>query len=94
MPRITSELPQLLWHGEEPLRNLSCAENGPVLGEVSRILVNRQTIQTCVVNSVIYLTGVADNVVNDTGVATLTTRTPDRLDAVMVGLAWCVGLYD
>ena len=56
-PRIPSELPRLFWHGEERSLKLSCAENGPVLDEIRRILVHLQNIQTGVVNNVIYDTG-------------------------------------
>ena len=59
-PRIPSELPRLFWHGEERSLKLSCAENGPVLDEIRRILVHLQNIQTGVVNNVIYDTGVAN----------------------------------
>ena len=79
-PRIALEFPRLFWHGEELSRKLSCAENGPVLDEIRRILVHRQDIQTGVVNNVIYDTGVVNKpkkgVIYDTGVANNLFTTP------------------
>ena len=45
IPRMTSELPQLSWHGEEPSLKPSCADTGTVLDEIRRILMHRQNIQ-------------------------------------------------
>ena len=91
-PRITSDLSRLFWHGEAPSRKLSCAENGPVLDEIHRILVHRQifkpmsqiTLCTTRVSQIPYLQHRR----------TLTTLTPDRLDSVTAGLAWCTAMIE
>ena len=63
---------------------LSCAENGPVLDEIRRILVHRQKIQTGVVNNVFY----------DTGVANTLFTTPRNVDDTDLGLATlCHGCF-
>ena len=79
-PSITSELPRVFWYVQELFGKLSCAENGPVLDEIRRILLHRQNIQTGVVNHVI---------IYDTGVVRTLFATPRHVHDADPGPARC-----
>ena len=84
--RITSELPRLFWKGEELSLKLSYAENGPVLCEVRSILTHRRKIHTGLENNGFATPMSQIPYLQHRG--TLTTRTPDRLDAFTAVEAW------